>query len=339
MDHLYSGEVVPQIGYQGWGEETQTEQERIYNEMIQLEQGQNEMPFAYTQRAAREWDPVLKEKWDKFQESKGYDPGSCDLTLIDEFALGRRYHWFPQDTGSCVISNTFRPWVRRCIAEILLKGQLEELPGQNEFGTANISFYAPLAYAYGRQIGGLRNGDGSFCEAQIKALFNGVIPCNNGMLLELLTQLRANNDHDFPEPRSASVYRQFQNWQYNDRFRPFLVTPLLESVAVKSVDVLVENAKQLKPAIVCSMLAIKKGGNYQGLDFYVRDTRNSWAHNMSWHGFIIYKGRIFDLLSNESWGKNIIYPIPREETESIFRMNLAVQTLGEIDMENSKPVT
>lgn len=341
MDHLYTGDVKLPDGFNnwfGWGEQTQTESELFALEQTTYEQAVARQPSLFTGKEEREWEPTLYGKFQEFMKSKGYDEGSFDMTLIDEFLFGRRMHWLPQDTGSCTISNTFRPWIRRVLAELMFKGQLEEPTGSTEFGPTSISFYAPLSYGIARQLGGLKGGDGGFCEETIKSLMMGVVLCNNGKLLEILNSLNAASEKDFPEPRSASVYRRFQNWTYNDVLKPFLTCPLVESEKITSPDALRERAKKLKPAIQCSSVAIKKGGEFKGLTFYVRDPNNSWAHNMSWQGFIIWQGRMFDLLSNESWGPNIIYPIPTESTEDIFRRNVTVQTLGELDLVNSTPL-
>ena len=320
---------------QGWGLPNETLKHKLRIEALHYEQQASANPQFYTQRPAREWQPEAKKKWDELHAAKGYEAGSCDIRLIDEFVLGRRFNWLPQKTGSCVISNTFRGAVRRILAEIVLKGQLEEPWGSTEFGTSSIAFYAPYSYALGRQKGNIRNGDGSYCEPQIWALQQGVLPCSNGKLGELLHKLGADGEKDFPEPQDNRVYRAWQDWKYNEEFKPFLVTPLRESVLVRDVETLELNAKQLKPTIMCSSVAIKKGPVYKGLQTYVRDPENQWLHNMCWQGVIVWHGKTFDILDNGSWGAENTYAIEQNETADILRRNTTCMTLGEFELTDS----
>lgn len=338
--HLATEVYTPKnlnFNHMGWGLETQTEDEKHFSEAVALEKAMSANPAAFTQRDPKYLDPEMKAKWDAFQASKGYDEGSCDLTLVEEFYYGRRFHWLPQATGSCTISNAFRMHFRRVLWELLLKGQLETPLGSTEYGSSCAAFYAPLSYGIAREIGGLKNGDGGFCGPTIESLMRGVLRCNNGKLLELLHQLGADGEKDFPEPRSVQVYRDFQSWKYNSRFAPFLTDPLLESVTVTNTDTLLANLEDYKPSIMCSMLAVKKGGTHQGLTYFIADRNNTWAHNMSNGGKIVWKGRTFILLSNESWQDNLIYPIPVEEYEDVIfpKYRPEVQTMGEIDLQDA----
>ena len=336
VEHLADEVFVPPLDHPGWGEKTDTEAGRLYHEATALESAMARMPSKFTPRARREFDPVLKAKFDDFQATKGYSPGSVDMTLMDEFVLGRRLHFKPQRTGSCTISNTFRMWTRKVLAEVILRGQLEEPLGTTEYGPTSFAFYAPLSYGIARQMGNLRRGDGGFCEETIESLMLGVLPCNNGNLLELLTQLGANADTDFPEPQNNDVYRKFQNWTYNERFKPFLKNPLIESIPINNTDLLVETLEQFKPVPIASMLAVKKLGTHQGLSFFGIDRNNSWAHLMCWAGTINWHGRKFVLLSNESWQANLIYPIPIDEVSKIFSSyRPSCLSLGEIDLDDS----
>lgn len=340
ISHLASDVYVPDMDWskQGWGLESHTENTRHYMEATTLEKAMSSRPQAFRQRAARELQPAVKAKWDKFQSDRGYEDGSADLSLIGEFYYGRRFHWQPQATGSCVVSNTFRMATRRILWEVLAKGELERPLGTTEYGQNTVAFYAPLSYGIMRQLGNLRNGDGGFCAPMIQSLMMGVLDCNNGKLNEILHSLGADSERDYPEPRSTSVYRKFQDWTYNDTLKPFLANPLVESVKVSNVPTLVDNLKQYKPAIMCSMLAIKKGGTHQGLTYFIADRNNQWAHNMCWAGIIVWYGRVFLLLSNESWQDNLIYAIPIEEVEDVIfpRYRPEVQTLGEFDLEDAK---
>lgn len=340
LSHLAADDYVPELDWSklGWGLENHTENTRKYIEATLFEKAVAKSPASFTQREAKALQPTFAAKWEKFQKDRGYEEGSADLSIIDEYYYGRRFHWRPQATGSCTVSNTFRMATRRILWEILAKGQLEETLGNTEYGPDTVSFYAPLSYGIARQLGGLRSGDGGFCDTTIESLMMGVLDCNNGKLNEILHSLGADSENDYPEPSSTAVYRKFQNWTYNDTLKPFLETPLVESVKCTNTDKLVENLRQYKPAIMCSMLAVKKGGTHQGMTYFIADRNNQWAHNMCWAGIIVWHGRTFLLLSNESWQDNLIYPIPIEEVQDVIfpRYRPEVQTLGEFDLKDSQ---
>lgn len=340
LTHLATEVYVPpnlNWSHMGWGLEEQTVEQKQYAEAVALERAMTANPAAFAQRDPKYLDPEMKAKWDAFQASKGYEEGSCDLTLIDEFCFGRRFHWLPQGTGSCTLSNAFRMHFRRATWELKMKGQLEKPLGTTEYGSSCAAFYAPLSYGIAREIAGIRNGDGGICSATIESLMRGVLRCNNGKLLELLHKLGADSEQDFPEPRSNAIYREFQSWKYNSMFEPFLTDPLLESVKVTDTQKLITNLEDYKPSIMCSSLAVKKGGTHQGLTYFIADRNNTWSHNMANGGKIVWKGRTFILLSNESWQDNLIYPIPIEEYQDVIfpKYRPEVQTMGEIGLQEA----
>lgn len=338
LKHLAHDEVDNPQGWDklGWGLKQSVNRGEFDTRL--MEKAQDERPALFMPRERKTMDPEMEVKWLKFLADKGYDEGSADLSLIEEFVYGQNWHWLPQKTGSCTISNSFRGNVRRILAEIILFGQAEEPLGSTEFGTTSAAYYAPLSYGLARQKANIRSGDGGWCEPTIWSLEQGVIPCNNGQLNEILHRLNADRETDLPEPQDNNVYRRFQNWTYNDQLKPFLVYPLVESVSVKDVDTLDEQMKEYKPVIMCSMIAIRKVGDHDGLAVYAQDPRNQWAHNMCWMGRIVWKGKTYMLLSNESWGKRIVYPIEINEVARMLKSNRGVvcQSLGEHDLENSK---
>lgn len=327
-------------GEMGWGtDDTMPIHKRHYTEEKIYEKNSNDFPVAYKIRPSSSPSEFITNKFREYMNSKGYGNDSADMTLLDEFVFRKRFAWFKQDTGSCVISNTFRPWVRRCIYELAIKGDAEEYFGRNEFSSKNISFYAPFSYGCGRRRGGLRGGDGSFCEVQYESLIkDGVLLCNTPKLLEILKRLGADKDNDFPEPRSVSVYRRFQNWEFLDELLPYADFRLLESPKVKDMDTHLQLSREYKPSSVCSGIAIHKIGKHRdGFDIHAQNTRDSWAHNMSFQGhFQASDGKIYIRLSNESWGANVIYNIPIEEVDRWYkRRMITVQAIGEIDLPDA----
>jgi len=330
-------------GPMGWGDDTTVsidarhDRENQFYDVIS-----SDMPVAFRARNTEVPDTPLVRKFRELHNSKGYGPDSFDLTLIDEMVFGRRLSWLPQKTGSCVISNTFRPWTRRMLFEICVRGDAEEFIGRNEFTPNNLAFYAPFSYGCGRRRGNLRNGDGGFCETQYESLIkDGVVLSNNGKLLEILTKLNATNDRDFPEPQDNAVYRRFQGWEFLDTLLPFADFRLLESPKVTNIQQHIDLHKQFKPMSVCSGIAIQKIGKHKdGFDIHAQNPRDSWAHCMSFQGyFTASDGKVYIRLSNESWGPNIIYNIPVEEVDRWYsRKLLTVQAIGEIDLPDSVPL-
>jgi hypothetical protein len=329
-------------GPQGWGiDDTMSIDTRHYVENKIWEKNANDMPVAYKIREEKPLSDFITNKFIEFMKSKQYGNDSADMTLLDEFIFGRRFYWLPQKTGSCVISNTFRAWVRRAMFEIAMKGDPEEYFGKNEFTEKNFSFYAPFSYGCGRRRGNLKGGDGSWCEVQYESLIkDGVIMCNNGRLLEILTKLNSVGNQDFPEPQDNGVYRRFQNWEFLDELLPFADWRLLESPKVENIDTHMQLSRQYKPSSCCSGIAIHKIGKHKdGFDIHAQNPRDSWAHNMGFHGhFESSDGKIFIRFSNESWGKNVIYNVPVEEVARWYsRKLITVQAIGEIDLPDSVP--
>jgi hypothetical protein len=329
-------------GPMGWGiDDTMPIDARLDTENQIYDRLSADMPVAYKERAQAPLPFTFLDKYNKFLDAKGYGPGSVDMTHMEEFVFGKQFHWLPQKTGSCVISNTFRGWVRRAMFEIAIKGDPEEYFGTQEFGVKNFSFYAPFSYGCGRRRGNLKGGDGSWCEVQFESLIkDGVIMCNNGRLLEILTKLNSVESEDFPEPQNNAVYRRFQNWEFLDELLPFADWRLLETTKVTTIDQHDKCNREFKPMSVCSGIAIHKIGRHKdGFDIFAQNPRDSWPHNMQFHGHrIASDGDIFDVLSNESWGKRVIYYVPRKETERWYSRKLvSVQSIGEIDLPKSVP--
>src|SRR5690606_2053812 len=128
-----------------------------------------------------------------------------------------------------------------------------------------------------RQRGGLRRGDGGFCEPMGASLLkDGVLPCDSPLLRSLLSRLGADSEKDFPEPRSNAVYRAFGEWNYLDQLAPDAGFRLLDADIVRSLDDHIRHESDYKPMFQCSQIAIKKVGQHRdGFAIHARDPRNS----------------------------------------------------------------
>src|SRR5690606_3944909 len=236
--------------------------------------------------------------------------------------------------------NTFRGWVKRAIAQVILAGDPVECLGRDEYGAKSIAPYAPWSYGMMRRRGGLRTGDGGFCEAMGASLLkDGVLPCDSERLRAVLTRIGAADVMDYPEPRSNAVYRRFGAWEFLDECAPDARCPLIDTDAVRSLDQHIEHAKNYRPMFQCSMIAVRKVGTHRdGFAIHARDPRNSWAHNMGWQGFFIASDGVrYHRLSNESWGDEIIYNITDEELDDWYRRrNVSTMTIGQIALDPSE---
>lgn len=327
-------------GPMGWGEDVYSIDQLLATEKRHFAALQDAVPDAFYTRAARELPEALRKKWEDFQLAEGREKGSNDLTLLTKFAFGKRYYWLPQDIGSCVWSNTFRPYVWRMIAEICLNGDAEEFFGRDEFSVDSIAPHA-ITYGFARQIANMRGGDGLYRGPMTEALLKiGVVLCSNPELRKLMDSLGETSAESYPEPRSTRVYKAIGDWKYNDELRPHATCKLLESPVFKSVDEILAAADALKPGFVCSGIAITtKGRSVDGWPIHVQNTRDSWAHNMHLGGSRVdSRGNKYIRVGTESWYRRgddpekYSFNVPVEEVARWFARDMVdCGCIGEID--------
>lgn len=327
------GEVIAPASareLQGWSGERDIEQR-------QLDSMASGSPDSFADGDSYAAPAELLEAWEKFQRSKGRYEGSNDLSLLDEFVHGQPLVWKPQIIGSCVVSNTLRPWVARLMYQVAILGQPMEYLGRSEHGPQNYSPFGPMSYGLARKRANMRGSDGLYCAPMAESLLkDGVLPCSNSALADFMEGKGFTGITDLPEPQGrdgARLYRDFGNWRHLDELRSGLTCKLANSPTVRDADHLWDLAMQGKPAFVCSMEAIHKTGEHpDGFAIHARDPRDRWAHNMSFQGgFVASDGERFFRQSNESWGKDHIYNRRFEEVAESFRKNrLTVQAIGQI---------
>lgn len=297
-----------------------------------------ESPQVFEQRDAVAVPLELAKAWDEYQISKGRAPGSNDLTLIVGFVFGTQFAWFPQDVGSCVNSNTFRPWVDRMCWEICLRGDAEAYTGTGELGITSIAPHC-VQYGFAREIAKMRSGDGLYKAPMIKSLTQGIVLCNTPKLKQLQEANGAGAPENYPEPRSASLYRKIGNWAWNADLQPYRTCALKESVDVTTVEQHRLQEDQSKPMIICSSLAYKKIGVHKdGFPIHGIDDRNRWDHNMDFSGFrLASDGDRFTRLTTRSWNQRNqdyethCFNIPETELAKIYKRDVDVASIGEIE--------
>lgn len=320
---------------------TYDEQKMLAAERRYFEMAFNDYPIAYCFRQAKSFLPKVKEKWDKFQLDRGRFAGSSDLTLIDEFIFGKSLTWLPQDIGSCVWSNTFREIFARQCVEIALRGDAEEYFGQEEFGQKSLAAFC-VSYGFARQRANMKGSDGLYCKPMSESLVkDGLVLCNTPKLKELLDAAGATDPTNYPEPRSAGLYRRIGDWHWNEALRPYAASRLLECPDIVTMDDYILAANSLKPAFQCSMIAIRKIGTHpDGFDIHSRDPNRQWAHNMGRMGIrVASDGKQYVRIDNTSWLQSnnsnkeaYIYNVPIEEVAEWHRNKRCdVSAIGEID--------
>lgn len=332
-------EIIPKKNLTGWTDGKIDLLDALRIEREGEERIMAEMPSSSIITDSIPLLPEIAKEWEEFQKSKGRFPGSCDWTLLDEFVTNTSLLWLPQIIGSCVVSNSIRGWTIRNMYQIVMLGLSQEYLGRSEFGSANYSPYGPFSYGLARMGTGIR-GDGLYCEAMVKAYLRGVLSCSVPKLLEITTKLGINQERDYPEPQSESVYRSFGNGNYINELLPYMDFPLLECPYIKTEEQLDRMMNDCKPVFQCSGIAIKKIGEHKdGFAIHGRDPNDSWAHNMCWHGKLIASnGDKFYRMSNESWGKQHLYNIPVPQVVDWFKnRNVTCAAIGMIDAPKSAP--
>jgi hypothetical protein len=357
------------IGLMGWGVANETIQEKhsIDRKMIGALQAARPMQMmlkpanvAITGVQSLDDSPnPLLVQFNAFQKKYGRHEGSMDLSLLDFFVFKKRLRWFPQPIGSCVWSNTWRVIVDRMLAELMLKGDPEELFGMDEYGAMSLAPHA-IQYGLARQRANMRGGDGLYCGPMADSLGgDGMLMCNVPKLQEVMKAAGANLKYDLPEPRGTSLYRQIGDWKFNAVLKPFCDHRVTETPVVTNIDDHLELSKAMKPIFQCSGIAIKAAGKHKdGFTIHQRDPNNSWAHNMAFKGhFYSSDNKLFLRFSNLSWTQNndpdaehadeprwddehekYLYNLPAEHVKGWYDKNLVDSAaIGEIDMPDSAP--
>lgn len=347
MSNDFSNGLGYHPGEMGWVVPgAHSEKEMLDAEKRWLERSYADYPIAFQARSPKEMVPAIKEKWEKFQADRGRFPGSADMGLLDEFVFGRSLVWLPQLTGSCVFSNSFRPWVLRAIAEIALFGDSEEYLGRNEFSPQSIAPFC-VSYGFARQRANMRSGDGLYCKPmQDSYLKDGVVMCNTPKVKELLTAANQGRDTDYPEVQDTTVFRRMQNWAWNEALRPYTCCRVLDAPIPQNMDEFNANIDAYKPMFQCSMIAVRKIGDHRdGFAIHGMDPRNQWAHNMGIVGRrVASDGRRFVIVCNTSWLRNrntpeaYLYNVPEEDFARVWFPRIDIGVIGEIDGIKSLPL-
>lgn len=332
-------------GPQGWGEEFQDEQSKVKAELNERDALAESHPLMMQRRAYREPNQELLKKVRDAMLADGIIEGfSCrhvETLVFDGFV-----DWLAQRVGSCVASGNMRIAARRCLIEVLLLNDPEELFGTKYVGVNNVAPFAPYSYRAGRKIAGINRGDGSYCAAHVRGQKEwGILPCSAPGLVS----------DAFPEPQSTNLYRKWGNSdslleQFARVGRKYR---LEESEPIKSAaDSKEVLGQQMKPHMVCSMWAFRPDyvhptwrlANGDPVVIYKRNRSDRWAHNMSVDAQVVIESDEEFTIIDNSWGPNAHkngswFAIPTELYDDWCRDSQQM-SIGEIDMrDNPSPVT
>lgn len=322
-----------------------TELEMLDGEKRYFDRAVEDYPIAYQARERSELMPAIAEKWQKFQSDRGRFPGSQDFTLLDEFVFGKSYTFRDQPIGSCVFSNSFRPWVAGALYQICLLGQPEEFTGKEHLGPNTIAPFC-VSYGFARQRANMRSGDGLYCKPmQESYLKDGIVLCSTPKVQELMRSAGATNDSDYPEPRSERLYRSIGNWSWNDELKPYTCCRMLDAPIPRNMDDFNRNIDAGRPMFQCSMIAVRRTGQHRdGFPIHGIDPFNSWAHNMGIMGRrVASDGNRYVIVCNTSWlrpggdPEAYIYNIPEADFARQWFPKIDIGVIGDIDGISALP--
>lgn len=329
-------------GKMGWGLPVQSDASRLDTEKRMFEVLMEQNPYAFQPAA----DPNYNEQRFKIvkdlMEADGIEDGFSS-NHVEKAAFGSYLQWLAQIIGSCVGSGGGRVWTQRVLTEVFLLNDPEEPFGTQLTGPNNVCSFIPYNYRGGRKRGGLNSGDGSFCSVHIQSfLEDGAVPCSTPGI----------QTDAFPEPQNARTYRSLGNSNsFLDQFKSIGTQYLMtNSTKITSADQGLEVfTKKFEPFMICSMWAFEPAQKHptwklaDGTPVYIyrRNTRTSWAHNMSIVAFVKVSGNWFVIVKN-SWGMSAHrngdwFAIPIELFASWCR-TAEIGSIGNITLPKTKPV-
>jgi len=289
-------------GKMGWGEDTDTDESRLVREQRAFEALSNAYPDRINTATEPDYNEnhfnIVKKLMQEDGIDNGFSANHVEKAVFDNYLL-----WLEQLIGSCVGSGGGRVVTQRTLIEVFLLNEPEEILGTKLIGTNNVCPFIPFSYRAGRKIGGINRGDGSFCGAHIEGLMKyGSLPCSTPGIVS----------DAFPEPQNTSTYRNMGNSdELLTKFGPEAKVFLMEDTIKitdgdQGKDAL---TKFFQPAMICSNWAFEPDYKHASWKFadgtpvyiYKRNTRTSWAHNMSIVAVVEAYGKWWVFVKN-SWG-------------------------------------
>ena len=264
-----SRKIIPRFG---WGEESESEQKKLYIEAIENEN------LLQTYGEATFSPPAEREETEMETRVRKIMPFSVgwDFTYASNIVYKKDISHGPQNDGNCVGFSNSVGVAYRISHEILCLGQADEPLGSYATKTSPMP-HIGYSYGMGRYEGNMLNsGAGSYCSVQLKAnKEHGFLPCDTpGIQTE-----------DPQPPTTAETKKWGRDKELLFKWRPYAIEQTLEhSYQVKTEDDM-WNAivKDKMPVQICSMWGFEARGKIQWDDYvfweYIR--RGSWPHSMT----------------------------------------------------------
>lgn len=341
---------VPGPELMGWGEPNETTYQKHYKERSFYDTFASDYPRGYSSKAiGQALNPEAVTAFNKLQESLDIDPRSKSLTLMTQWAFGKRFWWLPQDGGTCVWSNTFRRIVDAMIIQVSLFGEPSAYFGSDQFSPKSIAPHC-ISYGLARERAKMKGGWGLYASPMAESMLkDGFLLCSNPKLQEVMQQVNELKDTGYPEPRNLRVYSAIGDWKYNSLLRPYCDFRALEMTRIENADQLLKAINEYRVGYICSSMAIKPNGkDPDGFTIHTQNMGDRWDHNMGIGGTRVNsRGNIYIEIDNDSWVQpgeqnpgRYNYLLPIEFMEKKFKQNaLDIYMIGRIDLPAPVPLT
>lgn len=333
---------VSSPGKMGWGLPVQSDAARLDSEKRLFESVIHTNEEAFVPKADPDYNEQRFKVVRDLMEADGIEDG-FSTNHVEPAVFGTFLGWLAQIIGSCVGSGGGRGWTQRVLTELFLLNEPEKPFGTQITGPNNVCQFIPYSYRAGRRRGGLNGGDGSFCSVHIEGfLQDGALPCSTSGI----------QTDAFPEPQNARTYRSMGNSNsFMDQFKPVATKyRMTESIKITDADQALEvMTKKFQPFMICSMWAFEpaekhptwKLANGTPVYIYRRNSRTSWAHNMTIVAIIKVSGKWYVIVKN-SWGMTAHrngdwFAIPIELFASWCR-SAEIASIGNITLDKNEPI-
>lgn len=329
----------PMGGNCGWGEDERDPiRHRLTKERISAQFNEDHQLYSEINSlvmARGEETPM--EKY--LRESMPYD-GGWDLDYVDNLIYGGPAFVNQGSVGSCVGAGGVSAVASKAATEILVEGDAENPFGDTvmQRGSDAARCAVPCVdYSYGcgkmqrywngeRFTRTVRQGDGSYCSAQIWAFkTTGILPCSkvkgSGYVFPQTTNIR----------RHAGNSDQFLNKHLEIGLKHLMG----DSARVQSRDDLKRVIRDLKqPCMICSGWGFRPSHHVEGLG-WVYKRSGHWAHNMTLAADVDFKGEEYIKVRNQ-WGpeahRDGWHFWITADTFSSWVRSAEVQSIGELDL-------
>jgi len=324
-------EPIGPMGY--WKHPRDSITRTLFHDQAYIGGMQEREPLAFQVGDAPKVDDYLLNHCKKLLADEGIEDG-LDLTIVER-AVGIVLDDLPaQQIGSCVASSHIALVGLRSLIEIVILGSSEDTLGRKVKGATDaLCPFGCFSYRAGRRIAGINgNGDGSMCGPQIEGSMQwGTLPCDTPGL---------QSDY-YPEPQSASLYRQWGagNGLMDRYINAAAPTKQLKTVRCDDADTAKDQILNYwAPLQICSGWGFGSTGKQLPNGDILYRRSGSWSHSMQVVGFFkLSDGNWYVKIRNQ-WGKahngKAYFVVTAEEFSRWIRDS---NTLSIAELEQRRP--